>query len=223
MLQWDHPILGGLMLFHLENKDGSINWGRVVRLSILTLITLVLAGYYIFRLHNAHEYKKWDALEPSTRTYAEFAEAFNELMEPQGISMNVEPMWRPPAPNRGLTAASVITLPDGSQAPCGVELWGLSAKKDYILRLLILLPKEQAQYVEPVVRGGFSVFAPESNEQNSEDFTDIIASSKTAFDQHPYEKNWHLISDVKFTMLYEEPEFITLEWKIPSIPMWRGL
>ena len=39
-----------------------------------------------------------------------------------------------------------------------------------------------------LVRGGFSVFAPESNEQNTEDFADIIAASKAVFAQYPYEK-----------------------------------
>ncbi|NCB30700.1 MAG: hypothetical protein EOM66_04755 [Clostridia bacterium] len=203
--------------------DGSsFNLGRFVFVALIVLLTAILAGYGIFSWYRAEQYKKWDALEPSTRTYAEFAEVFNECMEPQGISIDVEPMWRSPASYRGLTAASVMALPDGRQAPCGVELWGLSAKKDYILRLIVLLPKEQAQYVEPVVRGGFSVFAPESNEQNSEDFVDIIAASKSAFEQYPYEKDWYLISDVNFTMLFEEPEFIILEWRIPSIHMWLG-
>lgn len=205
-----------------EGDGSSFNLGRFVFIALIVLFAAILAGYGTFNWYRAEQYKKWDALEPSTRTYAEFAEVFNGLMEPQGISINVEPMWRFPDPNRGLTAVSVITLPDGSQAPCGVELWGLSAKKDYILRLIILLPKEQAQYVEPVVRGGFSVFAPESNEQDSEDFVDIIAASKSAFDQPPYEKDWYSISDVNFTMLSKEPEFITLEWRVPSLPAWLG-
>ena len=55
------------MPFHLQNKDGSINWNRVVCLSILVLITLALAGYSIFRLYNAHEYRKRNVPEPSTK------------------------------------------------------------------------------------------------------------------------------------------------------------
>ena len=205
-----------------DSEGGGFGFSRFLLIAVIVLFTATFVGYCIFYIHHDARYRKLDALEPSTRTYAEFAEVFNELMEPQGIAIDVEPIWRPPAINQGLTAISVMTLPDGSQAPCGVELWGLSAKKDYILRLIILLPKEQAQYVEPVVRGGFSVFAPESNELNSEDFVHIIAASKSAFNQYPYEKNWYLISDANFTMLSEEPDYITLEWSIPSIQLWPG-
>ena len=119
---------------------------RFLLIAVIVLFTATFVGYCIFYIHHDARYRKLDALEPSTRTYAEFAEVFNELMEPQGIAIDVEPIWRPPAINQGLTAISVMTLPDGSQAPCGVELWGLSAKKDYILRLIILLPKEQAVF-----------------------------------------------------------------------------
>ena len=205
-----------------DDSGSGFNFGRFLLITFIVLIAATFVGYCIFYIHHDARYRKLDALEPSTRTYAEFAEVFNELMEPQGIAIDVEPVWRPPVLNQGLTAVSMMALPDGSQAPCGIELWGLSAKKDYILRLIILLPKEQAQYVEPVVRGGFSVFAPESNELNSEDFVHIIAASKSAFNQYPYEKNWYLISDTNFTMLSEEPDYITLEWSIPSIQLWPG-
>lgn len=210
------------MRFHLQNKDGSVNWGRAVRVFFILLLILVFGGYGIFALHNAYEHRKWDAREPSTRTYGEFAEAFNAFMEPQGIAMDRRASWEDPSPFEGRAGFSMLTFPDGSQAPCAVKLWSYSVKKDYIYRLAFLLSKEQAQYLEPVVRGGFSVFSPGLDEQDAKDLADILAAGESAFTQPASEKSWHLLSGVEFALRSEDSNGVFLLWSIPELPLWRG-
>ncbi|NCB31702.1 MAG: hypothetical protein EOM66_09890 [Clostridia bacterium] len=126
-------------------------------------------------------------------------------------------MWRPPVINQGLTAISVMTLPDGSQATCGIKLWGPSVKKSHIMRLGIAFSKAQAAYMEPIVRGVFAVFTPEVKQQEDEDFADVLADCQSAFImQPPYETEEHFIKETAFSMLADESGYVGLWWRIDS-------
>lgn len=185
-----------------DSGGNGFNLGRFVFIALIMLFAAILVGYGIFNWYRAEQYKKLDALEPHSRTYAEFAEVFNELMEPQGITIEEKPMWRPPVINQGLTAISVMTLPDGSQATCGIKLWDPSVKKSHIMRLGIAFSKAQAAYMEPIVRGVFAVFTPEVKQQEDEDFADVLADCQSAFImQPPYETEEHFIKETAFSML----------------------
>lgn len=200
-----------------EGDDSGFDLGRFLLIAFIVLFAAILAGYGIFYIHDDARYRKLDALEPHSRTYSEFAEVFNELMEPQGISIDVEPVWRPPVINQGLTAISVMTLPDGSKAPCGIKLWGLSVKKSHIMRLGIAFSKEQAVYMEPVVRGVYAVFTPEVDQQEDEDFSGILSACQNAFIMHPpYETEEYFVEETAFSMLADDSGYVGLWWWIDS-------
>ena len=76
--------------------------------------------------------------------------------------------------------------------------------------------------MEPVVRGVYAVFTPEVNQQESENFADVLAACQNAFImQPPYETEEHFITETSFSMLADDLDYVTLWWRIDSSNMRR--
>ena len=71
--------------------------------------------------------------------------------------------------------------------------------------------------MEPVVRGVYAVFTPEVNQQESEDFANVLAACQNAFImQPPYETEENFITETAFSMLADDSGYVGLWWWIDS-------
>ena len=176
---------------------------RFLKKCFLAILIVLAAAFYITAIVRNFE----RMADPHDRSFTEFFRVFNETMAPQGIAVGEDTQWDT-SDMLYETTHCVVTLPDGGELPCYIELRGNSILKTPIMLLEIEFTKEQAEYVVPVVQGVFDVFKAEFDAQI---FLEITEFFEICFDQAPYEKIWQNMQ-CDFYVESEDQGFVTVKW-----------
>ncbi len=176
---------------------------RFLKKCFLAILIVLAAAFYITAIVRNFE----GMADPHDRSFTEFFRVFNETMAPQGIAVGEDTQWDT-SDMLYETTHCVVTLPDGGELPCYIELRGNSILKTPIMLLEIEFTKEQAEYVVPVVQGVFGVFETEFDENT---FSEITEYLKTCFDQVPYERFWQN-EYCSFYVESEDQDSVTVKW-----------
>ena len=173
----------------------------------LAILIVLAAAFYITAIVRNLE----DKADPHNRSFTEFRRVFNEAMAPQGIAVGEDTQWDT-SDVWYETTHCVVTLPDGVELPCYIELRGNSILKTPIMLIEIEFNKEQAEYVVPVVRGVFDVFLPEPDEQSKAYIDQVLEACKIPFSLQAYEKHWERQPYNEFTLTLDDAGLVTAQW-----------
>ncbi|MCE5235344.1 MAG: hypothetical protein ABFC62_12170 [Clostridiaceae bacterium] len=149
-----------------------------------------------------------DKADPHTRSYNEFSSVFNESMATQGIAVGEDTEWDT-STTWYETTHCVLTLPDGGEIPCHIELWGYSLRQTPIMSVEMRFTSEQKEYLIPIVQGIFDVFEPKLDGQV---LTEITEFCKSCFGQEAYEKKWKDLPHGYFYLTSDAPDAVTAKW-----------
>ncbi|HMM31260.1 MAG TPA: hypothetical protein PKB13_05700 [Clostridia bacterium] len=173
----------------------------------LAILIVLAAAFYITAYVRNFE----RMADPHNRSFTEFRRVFNEAMVSQGIAVGEDTQWDT-YDVWYETTYCVVTLPDGGELPCYIELWGNSISKTPIMLIEIGFTKEQAEYVVPVVQGVFDVFLPEPNEQSKVYINQVLEACKIPFSLQAYEKHWERQPYNEFTLTLDDTGLVTAQW-----------
>lgn len=173
----------------------------------LAILIVLAAAFYITAYVRNFE----RMADPHNRSFTEFRRVFNEAMASQGIAVGEDTQWDT-WDVWYETTHCVVTLPDGGELPCYIELWGNSIRKTPIMLLEIEFTKEQAEYVVPAVQGVFDVFLPEPDEQSKAYIDQVLEACKIPFSLQAYEKHWEGYPYNEFTLTLDDEGLVTAQW-----------